>query len=339
MASIIKTLAAQTGLSTFTISRYLNGYGVKSVNKAIIDRAIADCKLQLNGVARGLKTGKTNLVGVVIPRIDDIFATTILATLSNLLLARNMVMLILESKFDTKQELAAVKILLQKKVEFLVAIPISDGTNYRCAIESGVRVIFVDQFVQDIAAASVLVNSRNAVRLVTDQMLSIGHREVVFLGGDPAWFTTTQRRKGFEEAFAAHGLPIPKENIIYNPDPTSDGYNNTLSLFKRDRPPTGIVTASYHTTLGAVMALNTLSLDIGKDISLSGFDNIELARIVKPELTTIEQPMDEIARTVNELLDKNSDECVVLEPTIHRGRSVVPVCVPPRSKKQADPIK
>jgi DNA-binding LacI/PurR family transcriptional regulator len=175
-------------------------------------------------------------------------------------------------------------------------------------------VIAVDRPIATSAADAVVVDNRAAAGSAVDLLARAGHTEVALLAGPDRLFTMRERRIGFRAAVAAATGRNPRPELI-EPDEASieGGYRGIRRLGGLAQPPTAVVCANYEFTLGATMALNDLGPDLPRP-AIVGFDNLDLARIIRPRPTLVVQPVSEIAARAAELVLGRIEGGLVGEP-------------------------
>ena len=292
MPATIKDVARATSLSIATISKYLNGGHVLPANRARIERAVAELGFQVNALARGLKTSRTMTVGVLIPDLLNLFCTTLVSNVENILNSHGYSMMLCDYGRDPEQEASKVRFLLNKRVDGILAVP-QRGWDVRVA---GVPVVFVDRAIEGIVCDTVLVDNRAASYRAVDALLRRGHRRVGIICGPQDIYTARERLTGYRSAHADHGLPVEEALVQVGDYEAEGGYVLTNALLDMANRPTAIYVTNYHMTLGALMALNERNVRIPEELSIIGFDNLNLARVVKPALSIVVQPMEMLAQ-------------------------------------------
>ena len=330
MASAIKEMAKLTGLSVATISKYINGGNVKGKNRIIIEEVLKDNEFSINEFARGLKTNKSNTIGVIIPHLNEVFATTILVNIENTLIKHGYAMIVTDSGSGLEQEADAVKFLLGKRVDCIIALSIaSSGEHFKKVTEKNIPIVFIDHYIEGVKGYFVLIDNYNAMYQATQKLIDFGHKNIGFIGGYDYLYTLHERFKGYQACLKANGIVFNPNNVIKCSDSARSGYEHAKQLLGNKSRPTAVVAANYYLTLGLIMAINELNLTMPDDISVVAVDSLELSHIVKPKLWLVEQPLELIAEEVtdyilNKLVYKNevTKEKVVLSTKLYEGNSI-----------------
>lgn len=328
----MKDVCRETGLSLATISKYINGGTVKEKNRIIIEEAINRLGFTANEFARSLKTKRSHTIGVVIPDLRNIFITTIISRMEDILRKSGYSVMVCDCQGDTEREKEAVKFLLGKCVDGIVNMPIShDGRHLDPAIELNVPIVLIDRQINRLHGCvnAVLVDNISGASGAISHLLDAGHKEIGVILGPKHIFTSVQRKLGYDKAMIQSGLLPNDSHIIYSDYTVHGGYESMLSLLKQ-KSITAVFVSNYEMTLGAMIAVNDLGVRIPTELSFIGFDNDHLSRVMKPKLTMVTQPLNEIGEEVAAILLKQLPEdpeqrkntVVTLPTSILQGESV-----------------
>ena len=331
MASTIKDIARETGLSLATISKYLNGGSLREKNRQAIEQAIRKLDYHVNEYARGLKSNRSRTVGVVIPELSNLFITQIISVMEGVLQEKGYSVMVCDCRSDPERECRAVRFLLEKRVDGLINMPIgAGGTHLEPALEKGLPVLLLDRPLASLAGrvSCVLSDNEGAARTATRRLLEAGHRQIGIIVGPTDIFTSQLRLKGYREALEEYGV-APCENLIAYSDYTvQGGYRQICRLLEENKTMTAVFVTNYEMTLGALIALNERGVRIPEELSIIGFDDLDLSRVANPPLTIVSQPLEEIGlQAARLMLDQLSGEnrtplTLTLSTSIQEGKSV-----------------
>ena len=301
----IKDIAAMAGVSVTTVSRVLNNRpDVNSATREKVEQIIRECSFVGNMNARGLKQGN-EVIGVVIRGRSNPF----LNSLAEAILDRA----------DTVPDNFVTEYIDEKADEFLTALRMTRQNHVKGLIFVG---SLIDKRVDAIRgldipttvnaesaslarASSVAVDDRSMGRIVAEELLDCGHRRIAIFGSNPvAGDSLAMRFQGFCDAFTDRGLSY--DNSLYRETRFSfeAGYELARVFFTERPDATALFAMSDTVAVGAIRALRDLGKSVPDDVSVVGFDGVDISRFTVPRLTTVEQPVNEIARrSVNLLLD------------------------------------
>ncbi len=301
--STIKDVAKEAGVAVGTVSRYLNGVELKEANRIKVEEAIQKLDFKINPIARGLKTNRTNTIGIVIPDFTDIYATTIVRKIEQKLYEYGYNIFVCDSWGSLETERNKVEILVQKLVDGLIVYPCSEDINHLSkAKDSGIPIVTIDMAVKDFECDQVLSDNINATYKAVEWLIANNHRRIGLINGQTHRFTSGERLMGYERAHADYSLEIDRQLVKNSGYHEKSGYDSLAEFMKLANPPTAVVACNYYTTIGSVKAINHLGIKVPEELSLIGFDDLGLSEVVKPALTVITQPMEEIGRTAAELI-------------------------------------
>ena len=329
MPATIKDIREETGLSLATISKYLNGGNVLPKNREKIEEAVKRLHYRPNEIARGLVTNRTKTIGVMVYNIASIFNGTMLSTIGKELRRQGYAMLICDSAGDTEMERSNVQFLLNKKVDGIIVIPTErNGDFLQPARDAGVPIVIVDRAVDGIEEDCITINNQEAAEEAVNTLIRAGHRKIAAICSERE-YTGSRRLTGYLEAMKQNGLEIPEEYVKKGSQTVSYGYQSMRELLALPDPPTAVFMANYDVNFGVVMAVNESEFNCPEDISLFGFDDLLLPRIMSPKLYVMKQPMEELGlRSVEMLLERiGSKETlpprpIVLKATMMKGDSI-----------------
>ncbi|MDY3249479.1 MAG: LacI family DNA-binding transcriptional regulator [Candidatus Choladocola sp.] len=331
MASTIRDITKMTGLSLATVSKYLNGGNVLPGNREKIEDAIEKLHYEVNEVARGLATNRTRTVGILTHRLDNMFSGTIITEMEDILRKSEYGTIVCGCGGDEKLEEEALRFLMGKRVDGILAIPSSSDSSFlKPALDRDIPVVLIDRAFCDRDLDCVLVDNEKASCEAVSRLIAYGHRRIGIISGKETTYTARERLKGYYRAHREAELPILPGYVEQGPMmETEYGYQAMKRMLSLEQPPTAVFLTNYEITLGGIIALNEKGVRFPDDISIIGFDNMMISRVVKPKLWMVSQPMKEIARQAAGLMLKRlSGEQeehkahIVLETEMFEGESV-----------------
>ena len=329
----IKDVAKETGLGLATISKYINGGNVREKNKIAIDGAIEKLGFTANAFARGLKTGKSHTIGVVIPELGNIFITTIITAMADVLREKGYGVIVCDCRTDEILEGEMVRFLLEKRVDGIVNMPVSkDGDYMQPAIEGGIPVVLLDRMINELIGnvSAVLVDNVSASSAAVKLLLDAGHKDIGIILGPQDIFTSQQRLLGYNQMLIQNAIQPNDSYVIYSDYSVQGGYESMKQLLECSKM-TAVFSTNYEMTLGAIIALNEQGIQVPEQISFVGFDNMQISQVVQPKLTVVSQPLKEIGEQAAEILlskllgeaDKVTPQIITLSTEIAKGKSIL----------------
>ena len=288
-------------------------------NRETIAQAISDLGFHVNEIARGLKTSRTMTVGVLIPDLENVFCTSIVAHIENMLQRAGYSSLICDYREDVALEREKLEFLAKKSVDGFIYMPLGNQEDIVARLlERSLPVILIDRPLPGLACDTVLVDNLNAAYGAIEHLINHGHRRIGIIAGPPGIYTAQERLKGYRRVHEDFDLPIADDLILEGDYSLESGYRLMGQLLQRADPPTAVFVTNYEMTLGAIMARNESPIRVPDELSIIGFDNQQLARIVKPALTIVVQPIQAIGETAATLLMKRLRDDRTGFPVIER---------------------
>lgn len=299
MAATIVDVAARAGVSTATVSRVLSG--AAAARPATRDRVLAaarELSYRPSGVARALKRSRTRTIGLLITDIENPFYPQIVRAAEDEAHARGLGLLLCNTAEDAERELAYLDLLLDRRIDGLI---VASGRTIRRHARRlagiGLPVVGVNASGRTAALPSVTTAQRQGARLATEHVLALGHRHIGHVTApDERASAARLRRAGVADAIRAAGLPPESLAVLDGDERVGGGIQAAGALLSRRPAPTAIVCYNDLTAIGAMRAVRDARLRVPEDVSIVGFDDIELAAWTDPGLTTVRQPTDEMAR-------------------------------------------
>ncbi len=304
MAATIKDVAKLAGVGVATISSYINGGNVRDYNRVKIENAIRELNYEANEIARGLKTNKSKTIGIIIPELDSNFYAEICMKIEDILRPLGYAIIITDSRSNKEREDEAIDFLQKKRVDGLIIVPSSkDSTKIKEFVALGYPVVLLDRLLADIdGCACVIIDNMHAAGVATKRLIDAGHKEIGIIIGPEEIYTSSERKKGYRKALEDNNILYKEELVIHGDYTISGGMSATTKLIEQNKDITAVVLTNYDMTIGAIIALNELGIKVPNDLSIIGFDSIDFAKALTPNLEIVVQPLDEIAKNAAEAL-------------------------------------
>ena len=304
----IRDIARLAGVSVTTVSRVLNHRpDVNPETRRRVEQIIDENHFVGNSNARGLKQNN-DVVAIVVRGRSNPFLSSLAESILDK--ASSLPDSFITEYIDEKDDefLTAYKLTLQNSVKGLIFVGSLIDDRVSAIRNLEIPVVFTTVNAETAAlrfASSVSVDDRKMGRMIGDELLRLGHRRIAVFGSNPvAGDSLAMRFQGFCDAFADHGLVYNREDYRESRFSYDAGYETARDFFSDRMEVTALFAMSDTVAVGAIRALRDLGRSVPEDISVVGFDGIDISRYTVPRLTTVEQPVDEIARrSVNLLLD------------------------------------
>ncbi len=294
----LSEVAAEAGVSPTAVSRYLNKrIALPLSTRKRIDAAIAKLDYRPNVLARRLSTGKTEALSLVAADIANPFFAELAAAVEREAHERGYAVYISSTASGAGSEADAIRRLTDGHVDGLIMMTnqVDDGTLARLLDGLG-NVVLLDEAIAGPAVPKILVENAEGTAMATRHLLAAGHRDIALISGPPRLLTVTERLAGFMGAMAEAGLEVPPGRVLLGSYTSRFGDAAATVLLEEPNPPTAILACSDFIAMGVVRAARRRGLVIPDDLSLVGFDDMAIAELIDPPLTTVRQPIEEMGR-------------------------------------------
>lgn len=297
-SSTVYDIGAKSGLSVATVSRALNGSEKVS---AATRRKVLDAAYQLgyrpSFAARSLAKQKSDLIGAIFPRMATGFFADVLCGLDAGVKAGGYHLLTAFSHGDEDEQNLAERFVQQRLVGGLILMNFRLEDRFIAHLaESDIPVVALDGPARDVSSVS--IDNPSGMRQLLSHVADFGHRRVVVLQGNANAFDSRQRLESCLAMAAELGLEIPSDWLLTGGFSEDGGHAAVTGLLARGARPTAIVAFNDLMALGAIRACREAGLQVPTDVSVTGFDDIELAAPF--QLTTVRVPMFELGRLAGE---------------------------------------
>ena len=302
----IKDVARAAGVSPSTVSHVLNNS--RRVSQDLAERvrsAAAMLKYQPNAMARSLRLQSTATLGLVLPDSTNPFFAEVAQAAEETAFRHGYCVIVGNASGDLAVELVQIGALTSRQVDGLILIASTiKASHANEVIGRGVPLVIVDRKMPGVEADVILSDHFDGALQATAHLLALQHERIGYIGGPPDLIPSQDRQRGYETALRRAGLQ-PEPPLIRQGDFQAEtGYRGALDLMRLPDPPTAIFTANDMMAIGALRALMETRKRVPEDISIVGFDDIFIARLLSPPLTTVAQPVRRLGEVaVERLLD------------------------------------
>ena len=293
-------------VSKTTVSHILNETRpVSEEKRQRVLNAMKELGYHPNILARSLRKNETGTIGLIVPNSANPFYAEVSRGVESLSFDEGYNVILCNSDRNLEKEIAYTKLLINKRVDGILFVGawVGEQTQHLHDIhEQGIPLAVVDRFVPDIDIDSVRTDNHLGGWLATSHLIGLGHKRISCIGGTPEFTPNAERIIGYQKAMRDAGIPIDDNLIVRTNFQFEGGHSAAQQLLSRDNRPTAIFACNDLMAIGAMRAASDLGLRIPEDISIVGFDDIQMAQHTCPQLTTISQPMVEMGKLATEML-------------------------------------
>lgn len=330
----LMSIAEKTGYSISTISRVLSGKGRQyRIGQKTIDyitKVAESCNYTPNLIAQSLRTNKTNTIGLTVPSIDNPFFATMSGVIINQLKNRGYNILLSDTMENAENEVEALNSFVSRKVDGIIAVPVSSSPDYLEEISRSIPVILIDRYFDDTMLPYVCTDNYSGGYMATEYLISKGYRNILAIQGVRSSMPNKERVRGFEQAILDHNELGVRHEVRGSSFSVENGYEETKKALAAPGRPDAIFAFSTTILLGAIKAIKEIGMRIPDDVAIISFDNNRFLDYLDPAVTRVEQPVNVVGKLVTDniikMVESADDDVlpssqILIRPTLIEGRS------------------
>lgn len=296
----IKDIAKTLNISAAAVSKALHDDSrISKTTKQAVKRVARELNYQPNHLASALRKGKSNLVGVMVPRTNSNFFSSVLESMESVLHKAGYNVVITQSNESFKKECSNIDALLYTQVDGIIASMANetvDLSHYEKIKEKGIPLILFDRGENDLNVDYVGINDYESSHMIVKHLVEKGCRRIAHIGGYRRTRIFNNRIRGYIDALKMYKLPI-EEALLLECDLTiEDGRTLMEDLLQLEKIPDAVYAASDSAALGAFQVLKAHQIKVPEDIKLVGFGNEPFTELVSPSISTVDQQSHNIGR-------------------------------------------
>ncbi|MEN6454015.1 MAG: LacI family DNA-binding transcriptional regulator [Prolixibacteraceae bacterium] len=309
----IKEMAERLNVSPSTISRALQNH--PSIGKkmtAEVHKMAKKLGYYPNSVASNLRRNKTNLIGVIIPRIDRHFQSLAIAGIEEVASKAGYYVIIFQSNNSYQREKENARMLLASQADGIIACLAMETNHYEhLAVfkENNIPLVFFDRVCNEIETHKVIIDDFGAAFKATEHLIAVGCKRITHIAGNQHMTIFRDRLKGYQEALIKNHMVVGEELICYTEDlSVAEGEKATAKFLRMKDRPDGIFCANDTSAIAAIQTIKKTGLRVPKDIAVVGFSNTPSSLIIDPALTTIDDHAFEMGQAAARLVIRQIED-------------------------------
>jgi DNA-binding LacI/PurR family transcriptional regulator len=297
-------VADLAGVSLSTASRALNDsdHPMNDQTRQAVLAAAKQLGYGPNIVARSLRTERTLTVGIVVENILSPFIPPIIRGIQDSIDEHGYVSIIMNVDWDAENELRAIKTLNNRQIDGIILVESCIRNSEEVAELKDKPHVFVHRLFDVPSPGSVVPDDHHGAKLAVNHLLKLGHRRIAFINGLENWAATIDRLKGYNDALADADLNADSTLIKDGDWNVQSGYRAVKELLSLAEPPTAVFAGNDLMALGAIYAAQELGMQVPRDLAVVGYDDRDFAGFVRPSITTVQMPCEEMGRKSAEIL-------------------------------------
>lgn len=307
MEVTIKDVAKHAGVSVATISRVLNNSAVVSPETAEkVNEAIRELNYRPNFLGRNLRKRETNVILALVPSTEHTYYSQILHGMQMEAFANGYDVLMSTTNSYRPHEERLLGMLRNRTVDAAILMGTTLDEKYldELAAQYCIALCCEPLKVTD-NVLTVTIDDEKAAYDAVSYLISIGHRDIAIVSTEVRAPSSVEREKGYMRALAEHNIPVNEKYIYRGSYDYTSGMKAAESFIRMEKSPTAVFAISDFLAAGIVKKASELKMNIGREFSVIGFDNISMTEMYTPSISSVEQPCFEIGKTVAGLVIEN----------------------------------
>ncbi len=294
----MKDVAKAAGVSIATVSAVVaeTSY-VSPALKARVERAVAELGYARNSLARSLKTGQSQLVGLIVPDITNPFFTAFVDRVQSEMARHGYAVLLGITDNNEEREAALLALMRSHLAAGTILCPTGDPSRLSSGMPSlgGMKLVLVDNAAPSTDIDTVSIDNFNAAVIAVRHLIGHGHRRISAMLGPRERHNSAERRRGFLSVMAEAGLPVPEGSVVHGAFREDTAHVEAATLLSANPLPTAIFVANNLMLIGVMKAIAERRMRVPDDISVVSVDDFAWASAFQPALTVVRQPLTALA--------------------------------------------
>ncbi|WP_082773884.1 LacI family DNA-binding transcriptional regulator [Hymenobacter sp. PAMC 26628] len=302
----ITDMATALGVSVSTISRALSNHpSISDATKKRVTKLAKELNYHPNHLAAGLRKGRSNMLGVLVPHIDGHFFTMVVKGIETVATKAGFNILICQSNEDVAHERKNIETLINAQVEGILvslARTTRDFKHFDKAAKRDLPLVFFDRILEGRDVNAVVLDDREGAYQSTVHLLEQGCRRIAHFAGPQHLNIYKNRRQGYLDALREHNVPFDEALVFTCDMRLEDGIQGMEQLLKLPTRPDAVFSASDFSAVGALQVLKKRGLRVPQDVAVTGFSNEMFTSFTEPMLTTVDQRCEQMGQAAARLL-------------------------------------
>lgn len=292
----LRDIARATGVSVNTVSRALTGKSdISAKTKARIQAAAQRLDYRPNLPARSLVLGRTRSFGLVVSDCTNPFYAMLIRAVEELASHNNYALLLATSNENVEREVAALQMLGERRVDGMLLSPVSvEAPHLRSLVEGSLPCVLLTRRPAGYRGPFVGTDNVTGAELAMHHLLELGHRCIAHLTLSGGGISARTRLVGYRRALTRAGVPSSFRFELAAPQTMAGGREAVRALLAQERRPTAVFTYNDLQAVGVILGLRDAGIEVPREMSVVGFDGIDVGEIVEPPLTTVSQQIHQI---------------------------------------------
>lgn len=287
----LKEIAKRANVSVMTVSRVVKNSGyVNAETRKLIEAVIKELDYRPNEIARSLHRSSTNNILLVVPDIENPFFAEMIKGTTTVLRQHGYQSIFADSDGEIGNEKEIAERALSRIVDGVILYCPRAESAYFDFLSARVPLLVVDRRITSHAVDHIYIDNKPSAEAAVDYLIANGHRDIGLIGGPQNVLANLRRKSGYLASLKAHGIPVNDQFMFFCGFEFEDGVSAFEYFSQMEHRPTAYFATNDLMALGFIQQAHEKGLAIPSDISVVGFDNIAMSRLISPALTTVDNP-------------------------------------------------
>ncbi|PKP11721.1 MAG: LacI family transcriptional regulator [Bacteroidetes bacterium HGW-Bacteroidetes-4] len=301
----IKDIARELGISPSTVSRALKNHpDISSKTKELVHELAKRYNYKPNAVALSLRSSKTHMIGVIIPKVVHFFFSSVISGIEHVANELGYNVMICQSDENEDREITSIQSLTSARVDGILASVSKDTTDfihYKELLDNNIPLVFFDRALAELKTDKVVIDDVDGAFIATEHLILKGCKKIVHLAAPQNLLIGQRRREGYLKALNKHGIPVD-ENLIRKCDSREEALIVMREIYDSGIRPDGVFAVNDLTASGVLKVVKQYGYSVPHDVKVVGFSDGFVATVTDPTLTTIDQHGFEMGKQAAQLL-------------------------------------
>jgi LacI family transcriptional regulator len=300
----MRDVAERAGLSVSTVSHVINNTrAVSDESRKRVLQAMDELGFKPNALARSLRRRQSNTLGMIVPDSANPFFAEIARAIEDASFAQNFSVILCNSEGDLEKQQAYTDVLIENRVAGILFVAAGISTELVSDLgQRRVPLVVIDRAVADVEVDTVMTNHAQGGCLATQHLIDLGHRRIACIAGNSEVSPSAERLTGYRHTLQKNELAYDEDLVVKGDFQYRSGYEATNNLLTKKKPPTAVFACNDLMAVGCISAASALGFHVPEDLSVVGFDDVQLASYTNPSLTTVDQPKVKIGTLATQML-------------------------------------
>lgn len=324
----LKDIARELNITVSAVSKALSNHPAMSdATKDMVKQTARKLNYQQNKIALSLKTGKSHIIGVMIPSTEKLFFGSVVHGIEKVINPLGFNLLLFQTNESMDYEIKGIDTFLQANVDCIIASIAKETTHYEHYAEikkRNIPLILFDRAEESLGVHNVTIDDYKGGYMATEHLIKKGYRHIAHIAGLQHVQIFKDRLRGYRDALLANNLEVDETRVFYGKNSIESGGEGMTHLLNSNSETDAVFCVEDFTALGAMQVLKEKRIKIPKEMGVIGFANESFGKYISPTLTTIDQQTTHMGEEAAKLFIKLMDareiyanvESVVLQPVI-----------------------